>query len=636
MKITHKISMDLDRYSVPGFDAVCGDRNTRELEIALYAGGQAWELPAEVSVSVRYQKPDGTGGFYDLLPDGSPAWEISGNEIIIVLAPQTLTIPGCVIMTVCLTAGERKISTFQILMNVRPAVGMVPADSGDYWYLSGSLPQPENAAVGEVLVVESVDSRGRVTALTTAGTQGLSPSQVSALKELLKLAVYREDPTDAWKVFSGAFSEAVPATDIALSSVTVALAAGATKQLTASVTPENSTDPVVWSSSDETVAKVAGGLVTPMGNGTCTVTAAAGNVSAFCTVTVSGIDDPIHNHSYTSAVTKAATCTAAGITTYTCQCGDSYTEAIPATGHSYVDGICAKCGAADPDHAVTVNHSITYNLINCTCSETTTQIGDGQTFTADILPNEGYTIGNASVTVTMGGADITYEAVAGDYICIEKVTGDVVITANGVPQEGTLLYNWDFTKSLTDTVSGLTATAEVTTKDDGCGEVPAQDASGVHFTGIGQAVGFGNIFALNRTYEIDIGEMDCQGPANLNVRFFTLWKGPGSDSVSGFLYRHTHNYWAVYSSGWAVNPFGITDRNAFAGKTVTLKIDTNGNTELLIDGVSKGVCTQRFSAGWPVLQLGSTAIDGNTTAATMGANLYHCTITGFRIYEGVA
>lgn len=636
MKITHKISMDLDRYSVPGFDAVCGDRNTRELEIALYAGSQVWEIPAETSVAVRYQKPDGTSGSYDLLPDGTAAWGISGNVINIVLAPQTLTVPGCVILTVCLTAGEREISTFQILMNVRPAVGMVPADSGDYWYLSGSLPQPEEAKVGEVLVVKSVDHRGRVTALTTAGAQGLSPSQVSALKELLKLAVYREDPTDAWQAFAGAFCEAVPATGIVLSSVTVALSAGTTKQLTASVTPENSTDPVVWSSSDETVAKVIGGLVTPVGNGTCTVTAAAGNVSASCTVTVSGIDDSIHHHSYTSTVTTAATCTAAGITTYTCPCGDTYTEAIPATGHSYVDGICAKCGAADPDHAGTVNHSITYNLTNCTCSEGAAEIGNGQTFTADILPNEGYTIGNSSVTVTMGGADITYEAVAGDYICIEKVTGDVVITANGVPQEGELLYNWDFTKSLTDTVSGLTATAEVTTKDDGCGEVPVQDASGVHFTGIGQALGFGNIFALNRTYEIDIGEMDCQGPANGNVRFFTLWQGTGSDSVSGFLYRHTHNYWAVYSSGWAVNPFGITDRNAFAGKTVTLKIDANGNTELLIDGVSKGVCTQRFSADWSVLQLGSTAIDGGTTAATMGANLYHCTITGFRIYEGVA
>lgn len=47
---------------------------------------------------------------------------------------------------------------------------------------------------------------------------------------------------------------------------------------------------------------------------------------------------PSHKHSYTSKVTKAATCVTAGVKTYTCSCGDSYTESIPATGnHSWVD-----------------------------------------------------------------------------------------------------------------------------------------------------------------------------------------------------------------------------------------------------------------------------------------------------------
>lgn len=505
MKITHKISMDLDRYSVPGFDAVCGDRYTRELEIALYAGGQAWEIPAEASVSVRYQKPDGTGGVYDLLPDGSAAWGIQGNVITLIPAPQTMAVPGCVIMTVCLTAGEREISTFQILMNVRPAVGMVPADSGDYWYLSGSLPQPENPVEGQLLVVDAVDSMGRVTALKTADVPGLTGEQIDALEGLLKLAAFHEDPAAAWRAFEEAFRGTVPATGITLSAMVASMSLGNKKQLTATVTPEGCTDAVVWTSSDESVATVADGLVTSVGKGDCIITATAGTVSATCSVTIRTIDDLIHTHSYTAAVTTAATCETPGVRTYTCLCGNSYTEEIPAAGHDYIDGVCSVCGAADPD----------------------------------------------------------YE-----------------------PEQGTLLYNWDFTKSLTDTVSGLTATAEVTTKADGCGEVPVQDASGVHFTGIGQALGFGSIFALNRTYEIDIADMECLGAANANVRFFTLWQGLGSETVSGFLYRHTHNYWSVYSDGWAVNPFGLTDRNAFSGKTVTLKIAADGACELLVDGVS--------------------------------------------------
>ncbi len=48
-----------------------------------------------------------------------------------------------------------------------------------------------------------------------------------------------------------------------------------------------------------------------------------------------------HTHSYSSAVTTQPTCTAAGVRTYTCSCGSSYTETIPAKGHSYVNKVVA-------------------------------------------------------------------------------------------------------------------------------------------------------------------------------------------------------------------------------------------------------------------------------------------------------
>ena len=46
-----------------------------------------------------------------------------------------------------------------------------------------------------------------------------------------------------------------------------------------------------------------------------------------------GNSQPAHKHSYTGSVTKNATCNSAGVKTYTCSCGDSYTESIPATGN---------------------------------------------------------------------------------------------------------------------------------------------------------------------------------------------------------------------------------------------------------------------------------------------------------------
>jgi len=55
-----------------------------------------------------------------------------------------------------------------------------------------------------------------------------------------------------------------------------------------------------------------------------------------------------HSHSYTSQITTPATCTDAGVKTYTCTCGDSYTEEIAAIGHSevteYIDGTASADG----------------------------------------------------------------------------------------------------------------------------------------------------------------------------------------------------------------------------------------------------------------------------------------------------
>lgn len=49
-------------------------------------------------------------------------------------------------------------------------------------------------------------------------------------------------------------------------------------------------------------------------------------------------------HTHTSEVTNEATCTEAGLKTFTCLCGDTYTEEIPATDHTYVSGKCSACG----------------------------------------------------------------------------------------------------------------------------------------------------------------------------------------------------------------------------------------------------------------------------------------------------
>lgn len=57
-----------------------------------------------------------------------------------------------------------------------------------------------------------------------------------------------------------------------------------------------------------------------------------------------------HTHDYTTVVT-APTCTSAGYTTYTCECGDSYvSDEVAAPGHNYVAGVCSTCGEKDPEY----------------------------------------------------------------------------------------------------------------------------------------------------------------------------------------------------------------------------------------------------------------------------------------------
>lgn len=72
-------------------------------------------------------------------------------------------------------------------------------------------------------------------------------------------------------------------------------------------------------------------------------------------------------------------------------------------------------------------HSVTNNLTNCVNSNDSTEVVTGDSYSATISANSGYTI--SSITVTMGGVDITSTAVSGGNINIASVTGDIVITA---------------------------------------------------------------------------------------------------------------------------------------------------------------------------------------------------------------
>ena len=94
--------------------------------------------------------------------------------------------------------------------------------------------------------------------------------------------------------------------------------------------------------------------------------------------------DPSHIHNYVGEVTKEPTCTEAGEKTYTCDCGDSYTESIDPTGHHYEKGECTDCGEKDPDHEHSYTEEITKEPTCTEAGEKTYTCECGDSYTEEI------------------------------------------------------------------------------------------------------------------------------------------------------------------------------------------------------------------------------------------------------------
>ena len=177
--------------------------------------------------------------------------------------------------------------------------------------------------------------------------------------------------------------------------------------------------------------------------------------------------------------------------------------------------------------------------------------------------------GGLVTAVSNGTAIIT--ATAGSVSASCTVTVNIA-ESGGSEDDKTYLYNWDFTKSLTDTVSGLTATL-----NGGA----TQDADGVHLNSANSYVILEStvgMFAPGRTVEFDIGASD----ANLGTSHGRLFCYPGSQADAengngtyGLIYRNTGN-WNTYVNSWASDTT-VTDPDALANTTVSLKkVDVSG------------------------------------------------------------
>lgn len=109
-------------------------------------------------------------------------------------------------------------------------------------------------------------------------------------------------------------AKTVAVTSVAVSPKTLNLEEGQTGTLTATVKPDNATNKTVtWTTSNDKVATVANGVVTAVGKGTATITAAADGKTATCTVTVKV---PAHKHTPVAVPAQESTCMEKGWEAY--------------------------------------------------------------------------------------------------------------------------------------------------------------------------------------------------------------------------------------------------------------------------------------------------------------------------------
>ena len=128
----------------------------------------------------------------------------------------------------------------------------------------------------------------------------------------------------------------------------------------------------------------------------------------------------VHAHAYTATVTTAATCTTPGVRTHACACGESYTEEIPAPGHSYVrteeNGnyvyTCSACGDSYTEPVKTATYDSVSRLTYGGRYVLTVYASGGYY----AMTHDGTTIGAQAVTIENGRitSDVT-ESMLWDY-----------------------------------------------------------------------------------------------------------------------------------------------------------------------------------------------------------------------------
>ena len=391
----------------------------------------------------------------------------------------------------------------------------------------------------------------------------------------------------------------VPASSVTLNVQDITLLVGATDKLTATVSPENVTDPVItWSSDNESIATVdTDGNVTAVAVGVANITATCGDVTATCKVTVnpvpaSSVTLNVQDITLLVGATDKLTATVSPenvtnpVITWTSD--NESIATVDANGNVTavavgVANITAKCGDVTATCKVTVNpvpaSSVTLNV-----QDITLLVGATDKLTATVSPenvtNKVITWSSDNESIATVDADGNVTAVAVGVANITAKCGDATatckVTVNPVPVSSVTLNVQDITllvgatDKLTATVSPENVTNPVITWASDNESIATIDANG-NVTAV--AVGVANITAkcgdVTATCKVTVNPVPASS-VTLNVQDITLLVG-ATDKLTA-----------------TVSPENVTEKviTWSSDNESIATVDTDGNVTAVAVGVA--------------------------------------------------
>lgn len=269
--------------------------------------------------------------------------------------------------------------------------------------------------------------------------------------------------------------------------------------------------------------------------------------------------------------------------------------------------VSSGSGGSGDDNSATF--AIINNLTNVSTSNSNTTVAEGNSYIATLVAEEDYILD--SVTVTMGGVDVTETAYSNGTITITAVTGDIVITATAVSAaESGLVAFWDFKSgSLVDSVGGATATIS---------EGATHNTDGVTITSSADYIMFPTTGIAGKRVEVKFGTMINQTTAGAKrLYMFNTFE---TSSFSAGLFFSTANCWTNATA----TTTEYSDVNMFNNKTLVIEYVDSKNANFYIDGnLIIGPCSS------------GTVLNFATIGSNKGSSYYNVTVESIKIFDSL-